>query len=72
MKSVIASLNTEDFIRLRIGIQPEHEVSDARSFVLSEFSGSQRSQVADVLQRGAEALQVILRDGVEKAMSLYN
>jgi len=72
LKSVIASLNTEEFVRLRIGIQPEHEVSDARSFVLSEFSRSQRPQVADVLQRGAEALQVILRDGVEKAMSLYN
>ena len=72
LKSIIASLHTEEFIRLRIGIQPEHEVSDAKSFVLGEFSRSQRPQVADVLQRSAEALQVILRDGIEKAMSLYN
>jgi PTH1 family peptidyl-tRNA hydrolase len=57
---------------LRIGIQPEHEIGDTRSFVLDEFPRSQRQQVAEVLERSAEALQVILRDGVEKAMSLYN
>jgi peptidyl-tRNA hydrolase, PTH1 family len=72
LKSIIAALNSEEFIRLRIGIQPEHEVGDTKSFVLGEFPRSQRPQVAEVLARSAEALQVILRDGVEKAMSLYN
>lgn len=72
LKSVIAALGTDEFIRLRIGIHPEHEVSETRSFVLSEFPRSQRAQVEEVLLRGAEAVQVILRDGVEKAMSLFN
>jgi peptidyl-tRNA hydrolase, PTH1 family len=72
LKSVIAALNTDEFVRLRIGIQPEHEVSDAKSFVLSEFPRSQRVQVGEVLQRSSEAVRVVLRDGVEKAMSLYN
>jgi PTH1 family peptidyl-tRNA hydrolase len=72
LKSVIAALGTDEFVRLRIGIQPEHEVSEAKSFVLSEFPKGQRAQVGDVLQRAAEAVQVILREGVEKAMSLFN
>jgi PTH1 family peptidyl-tRNA hydrolase len=72
LKSIIAALGSEEFVRLRIGIQPEHEVSDTKSFVLDEFPKSQRTQVAEVLARSTEALQVVLRDGVEKAMSLYN
>ncbi|MEO8435506.1 MAG: aminoacyl-tRNA hydrolase [Pyrinomonadaceae bacterium] len=72
LKSVIAALGTDEFIRLRIGIQPEHEVSETKSFVLSEFPKNQRAQVEEVLQRGREAVQVILREGVEKAMSLFN
>jgi PTH1 family peptidyl-tRNA hydrolase len=72
LKSLIAVLGSDEFIRLRIGIQPEHEVSDTKSFVLDEFPRSQRPQVAEILARSAEAVQVILRDGAEKAMSLYN
>ncbi|MDX6612759.1 MAG: peptidyl-tRNA hydrolase, family [Blastocatellia bacterium] len=72
LKSLIAALGSDEFVRLRIGIQPEHELSDTKSFVLDEFPKSQRPQVAEVLARSAEAVQVILRDGVEKAMSLYN
>jgi peptidyl-tRNA hydrolase, PTH1 family len=72
LKSIIAALGSDEFTRLRIGIQPEHEIGDTRSFVLDEFPRSQRQQVAEVLERSAEALQVVLRDGVEKAMSLYN
>ena len=72
LKSIIGAIGTDEFIRLRIGIQPEHEVSDAKSFVLGEFPRSQREQVEDVLQSSAKALRTILSDGVEKAMSLYN
>jgi len=72
LKSLIAALGSDEFVRLRIGIQPEHEVSDTKSFVLDEFPKSQRTQIAEVLACSAEAVQVILRDGVEKAMSLYN
>ena len=72
LKSVIAALGTDEFVRLRIGIQPEHEVSEVKSFVLSEFPKGQRAQVGEVLQRGAEAVRVILSEGAEKAMSLFN
>ncbi|HEY3038510.1 MAG TPA: aminoacyl-tRNA hydrolase [Pyrinomonadaceae bacterium] len=72
LKSIIAAVGTNEFTRLRIGIQPEHPVSDAKRFVLDSFSGAVRSEVEKILERGAEALRAILRDGVLKAMTEYN
>jgi PTH1 family peptidyl-tRNA hydrolase len=72
LKSIIAALGTNEFIRLRIGIQPEHPVDDAKGFVLNKIPRAERRAVEETLERGAEALRAILRDGVAKAMSLYN
>ena len=72
LKSIIAAIKTEEFIRLRIGIQPEHPVSDASRFVLDEFSRTERAELEKILERSAEALRAILRDGIDKAMSQYN
>jgi peptidyl-tRNA hydrolase, PTH1 family len=72
LKSIIAVLGTNEFIRLRIGIQPEHPVSDARKFVLDEFAAVERRALKEILERSAEAVRSVLRDGIAKAMSLYN
>ena len=72
LKSIIASIGTSEFIRLRIGIQPDHEVENTKSFVLDEFSRGQRREVKAVIERGADALRSVLKDGIVKAMSLYN
>jgi peptidyl-tRNA hydrolase, PTH1 family len=72
LKSIIAALHTDEFIRLRIGIQPEHPVSDTKTFVLDEFSRSERAELEKILERSAEALRAVLRDGIDKAMSQYN
>ena len=72
LKSIIAAIKTEDFIRLRIGIQPAHAISDTARFVLDEFSANERAQLEEILTRSADALRAIIRDGIDKAMSLYN
>ena len=72
LKSIIAALGTNEFIRLRIGIQPEHPVSDAKRFVLDEFAAAERRALKEILERSAEAVRSVLRDGIAKAMSLYN
>jgi peptidyl-tRNA hydrolase, PTH1 family len=72
LKSIIAVLGTNEFIRLRIGIQPEHPVSDARKFVLDEFAAVERRALKEILERSAEAVRSVLRDGIAKAMALYN
>jgi PTH1 family peptidyl-tRNA hydrolase len=72
LKSIIAALGTNDFVRLRIGIQPDHPISDPKKFVLDSFTRTERAVVKEVLDRSAEAIRTILRDGVLKAMSEFN
>jgi PTH1 family peptidyl-tRNA hydrolase len=72
LKSIIAALGANEFMRLRIGIQPEHPVSDAKKFVLNEFASPERRALKEILERSAEAVRSVLRDGIAKAMSLYN
>ena len=72
LKSIIGAIGTNEFIRLRIGIQPEHPVSDSKRFVLDSFTGASRAAVEEILQRSAEAIYAILSGGVLKAMSTYN
>lgn len=72
LKSIIGATGTNEFIRLRIGIQPDHPVSDAKSFVLDQIRKPQREEVGKILDLSAESVHSILRDGITKAMSLYN
>ena len=72
LKSIIAALKTDEFMRLRIGIQPEHPLNDTKSFVLDEFSRNERTELDKILERSAEALRAVLRDGIDKAMATYN
>jgi peptidyl-tRNA hydrolase len=57
---------------LRIGIQPEHPVSDAKKFVLDDFAQAEKRALNEILERGADAVRSLLRDGIARAMSLYN
>jgi PTH1 family peptidyl-tRNA hydrolase len=72
LKSIIEAIGTNEFTRLRIGIQPDHPIADAKRFVLDSFLGASRAAVRDILENSAEALRTILRDGVLKAMTEYN
>jgi PTH1 family peptidyl-tRNA hydrolase len=72
LKSIIATLGSDEFIRVRIGIQPDHELTDTRRFVLDSFPRAARTEVEKILERSAEAVRTILRGGVLKAMSEYN
>src|SRR5207245_4609538 len=72
LKSIISSLGTNEFIRLRIGIQPDHAISDAKHFVLHEFTRTEKESLPEILGRAAEAMRSVLRDGVARAMSSYN
>jgi PTH1 family peptidyl-tRNA hydrolase len=72
LKSIIGAVGTNEFTRLRIGIQPEHPISDSKRFVLDSFPGATRPAVEEVLEKSVEAIGSILRDGVLKAMTDYN
>ncbi len=72
LQNIIAALKTDEFIRLRVGIKPEHPVSDTAGFVLERFPHAQRAEVEKVLERSADALRAVIRDGIDKAMAQYN
>ena len=72
LKSIIAQLGTNEFVRLRIGIQPEHPISDPKRFVLDLFSRSERPIVIDTIEQSAKAVRAIIRDGALKAMTEFN
>ena len=72
LKNIIGALGTDEFIRLRVGIRPEHPVADTAAFVLERFPKAQRGEVEKVLERASEALRAVLRDGIDKAMTQYN
>ncbi len=47
-------------------------MGDTAGFVLERFPKGQREEVEQILERGAEALRAVIRDGIDKAMSQFN
>jgi peptidyl-tRNA hydrolase, PTH1 family len=72
LKSIIASIRSDEFVRLRIGIQPEHKIADTARYVLENFPVSARPEVEQILERSVSAIRSVLQDGIEKAMAQYN
>lgn len=72
LRSIIDILGTQEFTRLRIGIQPEHPISDASKFVLENFSKGDLETVEKILETAADGIETIIRDGVDAAMAKFN
>ncbi len=72
LESIIGALGTQDFTRVRLGIGPGHPVKDGARYVLSQIKRSQEKAVADLLDTAADAVKVILADGVPQAMNRFN
>ena len=72
LRSIIDCLKTNEFIRVRIGIAPEHPVTNASDFVLGKFSKGEAETIEKVLKNSAEAIRAVVRNGVDEAMAKYN
>ncbi len=75
MKSAIAHLGTQTFPRLRIGIGSPKTLpgdKDAISHVLGTFAPVEKPAIDEILDLTVSAIEVSLKQGVEKAMNLYN
>ncbi len=72
VESVIAALGTQEITRIRMGVGPDYPVSDGARYVLSQFKKPQLAVVDEVLDQAAEAVKVILADGVQAAMNRFN
>ena len=69
MKSIIAHLHSDAFMRIRIGIGRRGEAID---HVLSRFNKKEREIIDVTLQQTADAVGMILDEGIEAAMNIYN
>jgi PTH1 family peptidyl-tRNA hydrolase len=72
LKSVIASLGTTAFPRLRVGVgrgEGERELAD---HVLGKFLADEREQVSAAVLRAADAAEMYLSDGIERVMNAFN
>jgi PTH1 family peptidyl-tRNA hydrolase len=72
MESIIGALGTEEFLRIRLGISPGHPVGDGAKYVLSQLKKSQYPMVDELLDSAAEAVNIILGEGPEAAMTRFN
>ena len=75
IKSLIASLGTTKFARVRMGIDRpgrDRSAGKGKEFVLGRFSRAQKQEVEEAVARGAEAVESILAEGVEKSMAVFN
>ena len=74
VRSIIESLGTDDFVRFRVGIgKPARKGSQSgRHYVLGRFTKAEAERVPNVVDGVADALQVALDNGLERAMDRYN
>jgi len=72
MVSVIGALGTQEFLRIRMGIAPEHEVKDGARYVLSQFRKAQLPVIDEMVDLAADAVNVILTEGPAAAMTRFN
>jgi len=72
MEDVIRRLGTQEIVRVRLGIHPGHPVRDGAEFVLTAMSSGQRKELEEILDHAAGAVESIVAEGAEKAMTKYN
>lgn len=72
MESILAALNTDEFLRIRLGIAPDRKVGDGVKYVLTPFRKAQETLVDEVLDTAAQAVEVIIKEGPAAAMNRFN
>lgn len=72
LRSIAECLRSQDFIRLRIGIKPEHPIADTKNFVLQRFAKAEEELLERALSDAENAIEDLIYDGIEKAMSRWN
>lgn len=81
LNSIIKSLKSQEFVRIRIGIAPATPSGKIRkpkgekamlNFLLGEFKEKELAELKKLSKKVAEAVEMIFFESKEKAMSLYN
>ncbi|MXY25363.1 MAG: aminoacyl-tRNA hydrolase [Acidobacteria bacterium] len=72
LSSIIASLGTFGFARLRLGVGRGDERRDLANHVLARFERDEMETVEEMIERAADAVETFIADGIEKTMNRFN
>jgi len=72
VRSVIEAMGSPDFLRVRVGIGRPHGSRDAVSHVLGPFDKHEGERIQGAVERAADAVEVLVHEGLETAMNRYN
>lgn len=72
LKSIISLLKDDGFPRIKIGIGKKNQGEDLANFVLNRFPKEERKDIEESILRAAEAVETVIKSGIEDAMNQYN
>jgi len=72
IESIIGALGTQDFLRIRIGVAPEHKVENGERYLLAPLRKVELAVVDEMLDTTADAVKAILTEGPAAAMNRFN
>ena len=72
LESIIYSLNTNEFPRLRFGIGTDEKMRPAENYVLKPFNSNDQKISAGAVKKAADALDSIIFNGLDKTMNIFN
>lgn len=72
MKSVVNNLQTEEFIRVRVGIGTPKYKDDIINYVIGKTSKEELEILNLGVEKAAKAIEEILKSGVDIAMNKFN
>ncbi len=72
LRSIVAHLHTDDFVRVRIGVDKPSSKERGADHVLARFAKREREEVDITLERVADAIECIALEGVDAAMNRFH
>lgn len=72
LRSIIEFLGTEEFPRLRLGIDRPEEKVELKEYVLGEFTFREKKVIEETISRASQAVEMVIRQGIDETMKHYN
>ena len=72
MRSIVGLLGYENFPRLRVGVGQKREGYELADWVLGHFVGEDKKAIDKSVKRAADAIECIIKEGIEKGMNKFN
>lgn len=72
LQSIIASLGTKEFLRLRVGIGRSAKAEHASDYVLAPFKAAEKEKIAQAVRKAQDCCLAWVNQGISQAMNIFN